>query len=295
MNSTLDEWDIVRAVVRLGGYAAAARHLNRSQSTISYTIAKLQEKLGVQLFTLTGRKASLTEFGRVLLAQAEPHLSGFEQLEQRARSLASGGESEIRLSVDSVFPYHRLFGTLSEFNRRFPHVHFKLRQAVLLAPDVEFSTHDAQLCISAIVSREYFSHPILDIRMIAVARWDHPLRKLKRQISRADMLGHTLVNIDGASAGSTKRQPLAATQRYIAVSTIEAAVDAVRSGFCFGWIPAYRIQGALDSGELVPLRMSMGTERQVRLNLICTDPNTSSHELLVLAELLGMNREVQHV
>src|SRR5215472_1175608 len=295
MNSTFDEWDVVRAVVRLGGYAAAARHLNRSQSTISYTIAKLQEKLGVQIFTLTGRKASLTEFGRVLLAQAEPHLSGFEQIEQRAQLLASGGESEIRLSVDSVFPYNRLFSKLAEFSRRFPHVHFTLRQAALLAPDVEFSSHNAHLCVSPIVSREYFVHPILEIRIIAVARWDHPLHQLKRQVSRADMLGHTLVNIDGASAGSTKRQPLAATQRYLAVATIEAAVDAVRSGFCFGWIPAYRIQGALDSGELVPLRMSTGAERRVRLNVICTDPDACSHEVLVLAELLGMNREVQHV
>ncbi|HSU31481.1 MAG TPA: LysR family transcriptional regulator [Bryobacteraceae bacterium] len=295
MNSTLDEWDVVRAVVRLGGYAAAARHLNRSQSTISYTIAKLQEKLGIQIFTVMGRKASLTESGRVLLAQAEPHLSGFEQLEQRARSLASGGQSEIRLSADSLFPNHRLFAALAQFSRQFPYVHLKLQQGALIAPDVEFSTHDAHLCISGIVSREYFVHPILEIRIVAVARWDHPLHQQKRQVSRADMLGHTLVNIEAASVASAKRQPLAATQRYLSVRTIEAAVDAVRSGFCFGWLPTYRIQGALDSGELIPLRMSTGAERQVRLNLICTDPSTSSQELLVLAELLGMHREVQHV
>lgn len=295
MNSTLDEWEVVRAVVRLGGYAAAARHLKRSQSTISYSIAKLQEKLGVQIFTLLGRKASLTEYGRVLLAQAEPHLSGFEQLEQRARSLASGGESEIRISVDSLYPNQRLFAMLAEFSRRFPHVHFKLRQTPLMAPDVEFSAHNAHLCISGILSREYFVHPILEIRVIAVARWDHPLHQLKRQVYRADMLGHTLVNIEGTSAGSVKRQPLPATQRHLAVATIEGAVDAVRCGFCFGWIPAYRIQGALDSGELVALRMSTGSERQVRLNIICTDPNASTSELLVLAELLGMNRELQHV
>lgn len=295
MNSTLDEWEIVRAVVRLGGYAAAARHLNRSQSTISYTIAKLQEKLGIQIFSLAGRKASLTEFGRLLLAQAEPHLTGFEQLEQRARSLASGGESEIRLSVDSLFPHHRLFPALAEASRRFPHVHFALRQAALISPDVEFSTHDAHLCISGIVSREYFLHPILEIRMVAVARWDHPLHQLKRQIARADMLGQTLVNIEGASTGSLRRQPLAATQRHLAVGNIEAAVAAVRCGFCFGWLPAYRIQNSLDSGEIIPLRMSTGSERQVRLNIVCTDPSTASQEILVLAELLGMNRELQHV
>src|SRR6185437_2291689 len=167
------------------------------------------------------------------------------------------------------------FATLAEFSRRSPHVHFKLRQLALIAPDVEFSAHNAHLCISGIVSREYFVHPIAEVRMIAVARWDHPLHQLKRQVARADMLGHTLVNIEGASNGSTRRQPLAATQRHLAVGSIEAAVDAVRCGFCFGWLPAYGIKTALNSGEIIPLRMSTGSERQVRLNLICTDPTTS--------------------
>jgi len=294
MNTTLDEWEIVHAVVQLGGFAPAAQQLNRSQSTISYAIAKLQEKLGIQIFVLKGRKACLTEVGRVLLAEAEPHLAGFQQLEQRARSLASGGESELRLSADAIFPNNRLFATLAEFSSRFPYVHSKLRQATLMSPDSEFSTHNAHLCIAAAPSREYFVHPILEIRMIAVARWDHPLHKSKKQLSRADAMGHMLVNIEGSGPGK-RRQPLAAAQRHLPVGTIEAAIDAVRCGFCFGWLPAYRIQGGLDSGELIPLRMAAGGERQVRLNLLCTDPSTSSKELTALAELLGMNRELQHI
>src|SRR5512137_390299 len=114
VNSTLEEWEILRAVVQLGGFAPAAEQLNRSQSTISYAIARLQERLGVRLLELKGRKAQLTEVGRVLLADAEPHLAGFQQLEQRARSLASGGETEIRVSVDSIFPNDRLFAALAE-------------------------------------------------------------------------------------------------------------------------------------------------------------------------------------
>src|SRR6185437_8560419 len=80
---------------------------------------------------------------------------------------------------------------------------------------------------------------------------------------------HTLVNIEGGGTGIARRQPLAAAQRHLPVGTIEAAIDAVRCGFCFGWLPAYRIQAALDSGELIPLRLSTGGERQVRLNLVC--------------------------
>src|SRR5512136_190418 len=170
MKTTLDEWEILRTVVQLGGFAPAAAQLNRSQSTISYAIARLQEQLGIKLLELQGRKAQLTELGRVLLADAEPHLAGFHGLEQRARSLASGGESEIRLSVDSIFPDDRLFKALYEFSRRFPYVHPKLRQGTFLSADVEFSTQGAQLCVTGLVTREYYVKPILRIRMLAVAR-----------------------------------------------------------------------------------------------------------------------------
>ncbi len=293
MNTTLDEWEILHAVVQLGGFAPAAEQLNRSQSTISYAIARLQEQLGLKLFEQKGRKAHLTEAGRVLLADAEPHLTGFHQLEQRARSLASGGQSEIRVSVDSIFPNERLFAALAEFARNYPYVHQKLRQTTFLSADSEFSAHSAHLCVAGLMSREYFVKPLLDIRMTAVARRDHPLHSLTRQVSRVDMMQHVLVTIEGTGSGSAKRQPRSPAQRFLPVSTIVAAIDAVRSGLCFGWLPMYRIQPHLDSSEFLPLRMPVGGTREVRLNLVCKDSNLGSREVNALAGLLGMNRETQ--
>jgi DNA-binding transcriptional LysR family regulator len=295
MKTTLDEWEILQAVVELGGFAPAADQLNRSQSTISYAISRLQEQIGVNLIEQKGRKAHLTEAGRVLLADAEPHLAGFHQLEQRAGALASGGQSEIRLSVDSIFPNERLFAALAEFARRFPHVHQKLRQTTFISADAEFSAHNAHLCIVGLMSREYFVKPILDVRMTAVAHCDHPLHALKRQVSRIEMMRHMLAVIEGAGSGNTKRQPRSPAQRFLPISTIEAAIDAVRSGLCFGWLPKYRIQTYLDSGELTALRMPVGGAREVRLNLVCKDSNLGSREVNALAELLGMNRDVQSI
>ncbi len=293
MKTTLDEWEILQAVVQLGGFAPAAEQLNRSQSTISYAIGRLQEQLGIKLLGLRGRKAHLTEEGRVLLADAEPHLAGFHQLEQRARSLASGGESEIRLSVDSIFPNDRLFAALTEFSRRFPYVHPKLRQGTFLSADVEFSAHAAQLCVTALVSREYYVKPILGIKVMAVARQDHPLHSLRRQLTRIDLIPHTIATIEGISSAIHKHQPRNAAQRFISVTTIDAAIDAVRSGLCFGWLPLYRIQASLDSGELVPLSMPIGGTREVRLNLVCQDRSPRLRELNALADLLGINRDLE--
>jgi DNA-binding transcriptional LysR family regulator len=295
MRTTLDEWEILQAVVQLGGFAPAAKQLNRSQSTISYAIARLQERLGIKLFEMKGRRAHLTELGRVMIADIEAHLAGFHQVEQRARSLASGGESEVRLSVDSIYPSGCLFAALAEFARRFPYVQTKLRQSTFLSADSEFSVHNAQLCITGLVSREFFIRPILNIRMIAVASKNHPLLAVKRKLNRSDLMQHTLVAIEGTASGALKHQPRVPAQRVLQVTSIEAAIDAVRSGLCFGWLPKYRIESDLNDGVLVPLGLPAGGTREVRLNLVCKDVSSLSCEVNVLADLVGFNRDPEEV
>lgn len=290
MDTTLDAWEILQTVVQMGGFAPAAQKLNRSQSTISYAIGRLQDQLGVRLFEIHGRKAQLTEVGRVLLADAEPHLEGFHQLEQRARLMASGGASEVRLSVDSIFPDDRLFAALASFSRGFPHVKPKLRQGTFLSADVEFSLHSAQLCVTALISREMFVKPILVIGIVAVARCDHPLLSIRRRLSRSDLMQHMLVSIEGAASGSLKQQPRLPAQRVLPVGTIESAIAAVRSGLCFGWLPKYRIQTEIDKCDFVELPLPAGNRRDVRLNIVCKDLSASNSEVNAMAELLGMNR-----
>jgi len=295
METTLDAWEILQAVVQLGGFGPAAEKLNRSQSTISYAVARLQEQLGVRLFEIQGRKAHLTEVGRVLLADAEPHLAGFQQLEERAHLMASGGASEVRLSVDSIFPDRRLFSALADFSRQFPHVKPKLRQGTFLSADSEFSLHNAQLCVTGLISRELFVKAILSIELIAVVRSDHPLLSIQRKLSRSDLIQHTLVIIEGAASGNLKHQSRLPAQRVLQVGSIDSAIEAVRSGLCFGWLPKYRIQSAIDRDEFLALPLPAGKTRDVRLNLVCRDLNAINPEVMALAELLGMNDEPERI
>ena len=295
MNTTLDAWEILQAVVQLGGFEPAAKKLNRSQSTISYAIGRLQEQLGVRLFEIHGRRAQLTELGRVLLADAEPHLEGFHQLEELARLMASGGASEVRLSVDCLFPDDRLFDALAGFSSSFPHVKPKLRQGTFLSADAEFSLHNAQICITGLMSREMFVKPILVIKMIAVARCDHPLLSIRRGLSRSDLMQHMLVTIEGEASGTLKHQPRLPAQRVLPVRTIESAIAAVRSGLCFGWLPRDKIQSDIDSGKFAELSLAAGQTREVRLNLVCKDLSASNSEANALAELLGMNSEPETI
>jgi DNA-binding transcriptional LysR family regulator len=127
--------------------------------------------------------------------------------------------------------------------------------------------------------------------MIAVVRRDHPLLKMRRKLSRSDLMQHMLVTIESAATGSPKQQPRLPAQRVLPVSTIESAISAVRSGLCFGWLPKFRIQSELDSGDFVTLPLPAGKTRDVRLNLVCKDLGVSNSEATTLAELLGLSSE----
>ena len=57
LRSSVDQWQVLAAVVDEGGFAQAVARLHRSQSAISYALAQLQESLGVRLLEMQGRRA----------------------------------------------------------------------------------------------------------------------------------------------------------------------------------------------------------------------------------------------
>ena len=70
--TSLEQWGILASVVDAGGFAQAATALNKSQSAVSYGVARLQEALDVPLLEVDGRRAVLTAHGKTLLKRARP-------------------------------------------------------------------------------------------------------------------------------------------------------------------------------------------------------------------------------
>src|SRR5690242_18895304 len=107
IRTSVEQWTVLAAVVDEGGFAQAATALNRSQSAVSYTVARLQEALDVPLLAIEGRKAVLTAHGQALLKRARSLIVELGRLEELARSLKEGWEPELKLVVDAAFPRDR--------------------------------------------------------------------------------------------------------------------------------------------------------------------------------------------
>jgi len=78
---SLDALEIVDTIARKGSFAGAAKELFRVPSTISYTVSKLEEELGVQLFERMGPKVALTLAGHELLKEGRFLLKAASDLE----------------------------------------------------------------------------------------------------------------------------------------------------------------------------------------------------------------------
>jgi DNA-binding transcriptional LysR family regulator len=120
------------AVVRAGGFAAAARQTNTPRSSVSLRIRTLERTLGVRLFKRTTRAFSLTTEGAELYgrsAEALASLAGALAGVAKAGISYVGG---IRLTAPADFPPGIIAGAVREFREAHPAVRFE----VLLTNDV---------------------------------------------------------------------------------------------------------------------------------------------------------------
>jgi len=82
--------EIFRTVIDQGSVTAAARVLAVSQPAVSGSLAKLEKRLGFDLFRREGRRLVATPEARLLHLEASHLLDGFERLGRAANEIAAG-------------------------------------------------------------------------------------------------------------------------------------------------------------------------------------------------------------
>ncbi len=283
---SLEQWRMLAALVASGSYVAASEQLHKSQSAINHAVQKLQTQLGVALVEVQGRRTQLTEAGEVLLRRARSLLHEAAELELLAASLGAGGQPELRLAVENLFPGQLLMQALERFSSDCPYTRVELYEEVLAGGEERLFQGQVDLLISARVPEGFLGDPLVTLEMIAVAHPDHPLHHLPAPLTQSQLKHQRqLVVRDSGRQRNWDPDWLGAEQRWT-LSHISSSIAACCQGLGFSWYPRALIAAELESGRLKPLPLVAGSQRRVTLFLSHADPELAGPAALELAELI---------
>jgi len=263
---------VLAAVVDEGGFAQAATALNKSQSAVSYAVARLQEALGVPLLVIEGRKAVLTPHGQTLLQRARAMLRDLDTLELLAKSLKQGWEPELKLVVDAAFPRERLLKIVAELQHLCPNTQMQLSDAVLSGAEEAITEDGADVVVTSRVPHGFLGEALFDVTFLAVAQPDHPLFKVEPPLTADHLVHHVQVVVRDSGAKHPRDEGWLGAERRCTVSSMEASLATVQAGLAYAWLPQHLIEPLLARGELRPLPLTAGASRSVPLYLVLVRP-----------------------
>lgn len=289
---TLDALRVLDAIDRKQSFAAAAEELFRVPSAISYTINKLEEDLGIALFDRSKRKAEFTQVGHLILQQGRAILKASDELAHMAKQAANGWELELRICIDSILHHHAIYDLINQFQNLYPWIDIRLSQENFGGTWDTLNTGESDLIIGASdepFSHEIATHPIGQAEFIFAIAKDHPLNLAPQPLSQASIKQYpSIVAMDSSRHMPPRSAGLLDGQSRITVPDIHKKIDAQRQGLGVGYLPLHRIQGYLQSGELVSPTLEQSNARQHELCIAWRKDNKGKALTWFVTELKQM-------
>ncbi|PWC90824.1 LysR family transcriptional regulator [Azospirillum sp. TSH100] len=251
----------------LGSFTAAAHSLSISPSAVSRSVQRLEQRLGVSLFTRTTRSLTLTAEGRELHERALRLLRDAEEIEQAAMAARSEPSGTLRVAASLPIGVHVIAPALPAFRRLHPKVTVDLRlsdrMVDLIEEGIDVAVRIGELADSRLLSRRLAPHRFCCFAAPAylAARGTpaHP----------NDLDGHDTVSLRYQSTGQTLRWPFRIGERLvevvppsgIVVDVSDALVAALAAGGGIGIAATFITAPLVARGELVPVLSDFAVER----------------------------------
>jgi DNA-binding transcriptional LysR family regulator len=271
MKLSLDGLLVLDAIARKGSFAAAAEELHRVPSAITYTVQKLEQDLGVQLFDRSGHRARLTPAGEELLKDGRHLLRTAVDIECRVQRVAKGWETELRIAYEDLIPAARLAPLIGEFYAQGAGTRVRIGAEVLGGCWDALLSGRADLCIGAPaeppLEAGYTTRVLGDVDWVFAVAPAHPLAQAQVPVAAAAIAEHRVVLVADSSRSLPPRSSgIPAGPDALTVSTLEAKLQAQIAGLGVGFLPARVASAAIAEGKLVALAVE---EPKPRSRLYC--------------------------
>lgn len=253
---SLDALLIMDAIDRHGSFAAAANELFKVPSTISYTVSKLEQDLGVQLFKRLGPKVTITKAGIELLKEGRYLLKAATDLEHRVRRVASGWETELTIGLDSLFSPTTLADEILVFCNTADLTRLKFSQEALSGTWEALLDRRVDLLIGAAGEGPsgggYNTYPLGGIEFVFAVSPQHPLADVTHPLDKADLNQYRAISVsDSVRKLPPRTVGLLFGQNTLAVPNMQTKLEFQIANLGFGFLPEPIARKALETGLLV--------------------------------------------
>jgi DNA-binding transcriptional LysR family regulator len=151
-------------VVDEGGFTAAGRALRLPKSSVSRSVALLEEELGARLLQRSTRKLRLTEAGSAFYERASRGLAGVQEAAAAVADLQGLLRGPIKITAPSDAGVWLLAPLVARFVADHPGVHIELiltaRMVDLVAEGFDFALRAGVLADSRLVARRLRASPL---------------------------------------------------------------------------------------------------------------------------------------
>jgi DNA-binding transcriptional LysR family regulator len=253
----------------LGSYAAAARVLGITPSAVSKSVQRLEQQLGLALFTRTTRSLALTSEGRELHERALRLLRDAEEIQQAAVRARAEPAGSLRIAASFPVGLHIIAPMLPAFRRQYSAVRIDLRlddrHVDLVEEGIDVAVRIGELADSRLLSRR-----LGPLRLCAYAS---PAYLAARGTPHHpdELADHDTVNLRYQSSGQLFRWPFRLGEREIeivpaaaiVVDASDAVIAAMAAGGGIGIAASFAAAGHVARGELTPVLAAYAVDRDV--------------------------------
>ena len=270
MEQNLSQYKIFYEVAKAGNISRAAKELYISQPAISKSISKLEDSLGLSLFTRSSRGVQLTCEGEVLFVHVREAFEALDRGEQELKRIQEFDIGHLRIGVSNTLCKYILLPYLKTFVDQYPHMRVTIESqatAQTLAR-LEQQKIDLGLVAEPSLKKELSFIPVMDIQDIFVATPAY-LENLYLREGRDTSLSETgnIMLLD--TSNMTRRyvdEYMAQNNIYprqiLEVTTMDLLIEFAKIGLGIGCVIKELVQKELESGVLTEIPLDIPIHRR---------------------------------
>ena len=270
MEQNLSQYKIFYEVAKAGNISKAAKELYISQPAISKAIGKLEDSLGLSLFTRSSRGVQLTSEGEILFEHAREAFEALERGEQELRRIQEFDIGHLRIGVSNTLCKYILLPYLKTFIDQYPHmkVTIESQSTVQTLNRLEQQKIDLGLVAEPSLRKDLSFIPVMDIQDIFVSTRAYLENLYLREGSDTNIFetGNIMLldenNMTRHHVDEYMAENAIFPHQILEVTTMDLLIEFAKIGLGIACVIKELVQKELDSGLLVEIPLQNSISRR---------------------------------